>query len=89
MWIGHVIPPKVVRFDPDTLEVLAEVPLEAAPRGLAFGGGRLWVTTERALVTVDPATGAVDRAIQFGTFPRDTGPIGVAYLDGAVWVSIE
>jgi DNA-binding beta-propeller fold protein YncE len=89
MWIGHHIVPKVVRFDPHTLVVFAEVPLEADPRGLAFGGGRLWVTTESALVTVDPATDAVERTIEFGPFPRDTGLTGVAYLDGAVWVSVE
>jgi DNA-binding beta-propeller fold protein YncE len=89
MWIGHHVVPKVVRLDPHTLEVLAEVPLEADPRGLAFGGGRLWVTTESALLTIDPTTEAVTRTIRFGPFPRETGLTGVAYLDGVVWVSIE
>jgi streptogramin lyase len=89
MWVGHHVVPKVVRLDPHTLEVLAEVPLEADPRGLAFGGGRLWVTTESALLTIDPTTEAVTRTIRFGPFPRETGLTGVAYLDGVVWVSIE
>jgi streptogramin lyase len=89
MWIGHHVFPKVRRFDPDTLEVTADIALEADPRGLAFGDGRLWVATENALLTIDPATDEVTRIAEFGPFPSDTGLTSVAYLDGAVWVTIE
>jgi DNA-binding beta-propeller fold protein YncE len=89
MWIGHHVLSKVLRFDPDTLEVTADIALDADPRGLAFGGGRLWVATENALLSIDPASNAVTSIAEFGPFPTDTGLTSVAYLDGAVWVSIE
>jgi len=89
MWIGHHVRPKIVRFDPHTLDVVAELPLEADPRGLAFGGSRLWVTTENTLLSVDPATNEVTRTIELGSFPPETGLTGVAYLDSTVWLSIE
>jgi DNA-binding beta-propeller fold protein YncE len=89
MWIGHHVFPKVRRFDPNTLEVTADIPLEADPRGLAFGGGRLWVATENALFSIDPATDEATSIAEFGPFPTDTGLTSVAYLDDAIWVSIE
>jgi streptogramin lyase len=89
LWIGHHVASKLRRVDPHTLEMVAELPLEADPRGLAFGGGQLWVTTENTLLSVDPATNEVTRTIELGSFPRDTGLTGVAYLDDTVWVSIE
>jgi sugar lactone lactonase YvrE len=89
MWIGHHVFPKVRRFDPDSLEVTADIALDADPRGLAFGGGRLWVATENTLLSIDPATDEVTTIAEFGPFPTDTGLTSVAYLDGAVWVSIE
>jgi hypothetical protein len=47
------------------------------------------VATENALLTIDPATDEVTRIAEFGPFPSDTGLTSVAYLDGAVWVTIE
>jgi streptogramin lyase len=89
MWLGHQVFPRVRRFDPDTLEISADIALDADPRGLAFGGGRLWVATENTLLSIDPATDEVTSIAEFGPFPTDTGLTSVAYLDGAVWVSIE
>jgi hypothetical protein len=89
MWIGHHVRPKVRRFDPLTLEISADVLLEADPRGLGFGGGRLWVATENSLLSIDPATGVVTTVAEFGPFPRDTGLTSIEYLDGDVWVSVE
>jgi streptogramin lyase len=89
MWIGHHVLPKVWRLDPHTLEVSAEVLLDADPRGLGFGGGLLWAATESALLTVDPASGDVTTVAEFGPFPRDTGLTDIAFLDGDVWVSVE
>lgn len=89
LWIGQQVDPKVVRLDLNTMRTIAEVPLETNPRGLAFGNGLLWVATEDGLQVIDPATNAVIRTTEFGTFPPDTGPIGVAFLDDSVWVSIE
>jgi hypothetical protein len=89
MWIGHHVFPNVRSVDPDTLEVTADIALEADPRGLAFGDGRLWVATENTLLSIDPNTGEVTNLAEFGLFPTDTGLTSVTYLDGTVWVSIE
>ena len=89
LWIGHHVNPKVKRFDAVTLEETAELQFDTNPRGLAFGGGVIWVATEDGLYAVDPASSQVTRIVEFGPFPFDTGPIGVAFLDGSVWVSIE
>jgi streptogramin lyase len=89
LWIGHHVSPKVVRFDPQSLEFSTKLSFDTNPRGLAFGGGRIWVATEDGLYAVDPQTEEVTRLVEFGAFPPDTGPIGVAFLDGDVWISIE
>jgi len=56
---------------------------------LAFGGGFVWVTAESGLHSIDPATNEVTQEIQLMSPPPDLGPIGVVYLDGSVWVSVE
>jgi hypothetical protein len=47
------------------------------------------VATENSLLRIDPATNEVTSIAEFGPFPADTGLTSVAFLDGAVWVSIE
>jgi streptogramin lyase len=89
LWVSHRVDPRVVRLDRSTLHVSAELPFETNPRGLTFGGGRIWVATEDGLYAIDPATNAVTRTLAVGPFPVDTGPIGIAYLAGSVWISIE
>jgi len=80
---------EVWRIDPETAKPTAKIPLDGPPRGLATGGGLVWVTTETALVSIDPATNEVARMVPLTTQIMDQGPIGVAYLDGSVWVSVE
>lgn len=89
LWIGHHVSPRVMRFDVDSLEETVELDFDTNPRGLAFGGGRIWVATEDGLHAIDPASNEVTRIVEFGPFPADTGPIGAGFLDGSVWVSIE
>jgi virginiamycin B lyase len=52
-----------------------------APYNMAAGFGSVWVTVNRGLVRVDPATGAVVARIQI-----DGRPWGVAVGEDAVWV---
>ncbi|MDQ3986675.1 MAG: hypothetical protein M3280_09285 [Actinomycetota bacterium] len=89
VWVGHELEREVWRLDPETTQPTAKIPIDGAIRGLAFGGGFVWVTTEGDLHSIDPATNEVTREIQLMSPSPDLGPIGVVYLDGSVWVSVE
>lgn len=89
LWVGHESPTEVWRLDPATGKVSAKVDVGEAVRGLAFGGDRLWVTTGTGLLSIDPATNKTGRKFTLTQASADEGPIGVAYLDGSVWVSVE
>jgi len=88
-WLGDVSAGEVWRIQPETLEVEAKIAVGGRVRGAAFGGGFLWVATESGVVAIDPATNRVTRSIRLGDFESDTGPIGIGYLAGSVWVSVE
>jgi outer membrane protein assembly factor BamB len=88
VWMGQSYG-EVWRLDPPTGRPEAKVPVDGPVRGVAFGGGFVWVTTEASLLSIDPATNEVARTIPLTNPEPDLGPIGVAYLDGSVWVSVE
>jgi YVTN family beta-propeller protein len=52
-----------------------------APYNVAYGFGSLWVAVERALVRLDPATGAIQSRIEVGGRPW-----GIEIAQSAVWV---
>lgn len=89
LWVGHQSDRQVWRVDPETGQPTAKVPISDAARGVGFGGGLVWVSTETALLVIDPATNEVSRTIQLIERTPDEGPIGVAYASGSVWVSVE
>ena len=89
LWVGHQSDREVWRLDPETGEPTAKVPISDAARGVGFGSGLVWVTTETALISIDPATNEVSRTIELMERTPDEGPIGVVYVDGSVWVSVE
>ena len=70
---------EVWRIDPETTRPTAKIPVDGHPRGLAIGGGLVWVTTETALLYIDPATNEVARMVPLTTQTMDQGPIGVAW----------
>jgi DNA-binding beta-propeller fold protein YncE len=89
LWVSHYVP-EVWRIDPDTMRVQAKIHLDAGTtRGIAFAGGRVWVTTESGVVALDPATNKVVQTIELIEPKREVGPTAIAYLDGDLWVSIE
>jgi len=88
IWMGQQYG-EVWRLDLPTGRAEAKIPVDGPVRGLAFGGGLAWVTTETSLLSIDPATDEVTRRIPLIDPLPDLGPIGVAYLDGSVWVSVE
>jgi hypothetical protein len=52
-----------------------------APYNVAYGFGSLWVAVERALVRLDPATGAVQARVEVGGRPW-----GIEIAESVVWV---
>jgi DNA-binding beta-propeller fold protein YncE len=88
LWLGDESG-EVSRIDPDTLKVTATIETYERLRGAGFAAGRLWVTTETGLLAIDPATDQVTLSIRLGDFKRDTGPRGIGYVAGSIWVSVE
>jgi DNA-binding beta-propeller fold protein YncE len=89
LWVSHFVP-EVWRIDPETTRVQAKIRIgSGTTRGLAFGGGRVWVSTESGVVAIDPTTNRVVQKIELIEPEREVGPTGIAYLDGDLWVSIE
>ena len=89
LWVGLEGEDAIARTDPGTGRTIARVPVRGTIRGIAFGGRRLWVTTDTALLAIDPNRNRVARTVRLTEPARDSGPIGVAYLNGSVWVSVE
>jgi sugar lactone lactonase YvrE len=89
VWVTHYVP-EVWRIDPDTARVQAKIHLDTGTtRSIAFGGDRVWVTTESGVLAIDPATNRVVQTTELIEPRRETGPTAMAYLDGDLWVSIE
>lgn len=88
IWMGQQ-DGEVWRLNPATGRPEAKIPVGDPVRGLAFGGQLVWVTTETSLLAIDPATDEVTKRTRLIDPVPDLGPIGVAYLDGSVWVSVE
>jgi DNA-binding beta-propeller fold protein YncE len=88
IWMGQQSG-EVWRLDPATGRPDAKIPVGGPVRGVAFGGGLAWVTTETSLLSIDPATNEVARRVPLTNPEPGLGPIGVAYLGGSVWVSVE
>ena len=74
----------LVAIDPDTNAVVAAAPLDARPKGIALGGGAIWVGVydDNVLLRIDPHTRRVVRAIAIGGEPAD-----IAAERGVVWVT--
>ena len=89
LWVAHDFGRSIWRIDPRSLRVLARIKLGQRTRGVAYGRGRVWATTETDLVALDPRTNRVVRRTTLSVPRQDDGPIGVAVLGGTVWVSVE
>ncbi len=89
LWVGHQSDRQVWRLDPETGGPTAKVPISDAAVGMVFGSGRVWVTTETGLISIDPATNEVSQTIELIERTPEEGPSDVAYVDGSIWVSVE
>lgn len=90
IWVTHDVS-KVSRIDPATNQVVATMDVGPGVRGIATGGGRVWVTREPQpdeidgyLVQIDPGTNTVVGK----PTPVGVGPGPVVYGGGAVWVTL-
>jgi YVTN family beta-propeller protein len=73
----------IVRVDPRTHEILAEIPMSGQPNGLTAGLGAIWTRIGEpwVLVRIDAATHMVTRA------KVGNGGGGIAIAAGSVWVA--
>lgn len=89
VWVTSPTDGAVIRIDPLTNEVVAEIPLEGFPQGIDVGFGSVWVAAadppdgaNGAVVRIDPRSNEVVRTILVDNLPE--------YLDagaGAVWAT--
>ena len=89
IWIGHGLDKVVWRVDPDSLQTQARIPIGEPVRGLAFGAGRIWITTPTSLHEIDPTTNTVVASVRLLKVPMKYSPAALAVLDGSVWVAID
>lgn len=89
IWVACERSHRVARFSASDGQELARVDVGSPTRGVAVGGGSAWAATEAGVTEITTTTNAVRREIRLVDPARDMGPIGIAYLDGVVWVSVE
>jgi hypothetical protein len=89
IWIAHDFERGVWRLDPVSMRVQARVKLGERVRGVAFGHGLVWATTETSLRAIDPRTNRPRRRIVLSEPRHGDGPIGVGVLGSSIWVSAE
>lgn len=89
IWVTLPNAGAVVRIDPLTYELVAEIPLEGFPQGIAIGFGSVWVATadppdgaNGGISRIDPRTNEVVRTILVPNLPEF-----VVAGAGAVWAT--
>ena len=72
-------------IDPQTNEIVAEIPVGIRPGAIAAGGGSIWVGNiqDRTLTRIDPSQRAATATISL----ENRTPTGIAVGLGAVWVA--
>ena len=81
VWVT-VEPDRVARIDPETNDVVAQIPTGGEPDGIAVGEGGVWATlADGRVVRIDPRENRVVATMRTGTHAEY-----VAVGEGAVWV---
>ena len=90
VWVASGADDRVLRIDPLSGSVVAEIPIAAtpdarvaSPYGIAVGYGSVWVTDalSNTVSEIDPKLNAIT-----ATIPVGTRPTRIAVGEGAVWV---
>jgi peptide/nickel transport system substrate-binding protein len=81
---GEVAANAVGLIDSESGKIAAEIPVGAAPSGVASGDGSIWITNAdgNSVSRIDTQTNAVRQTIQVGG-----GPTGLVVSGDAVWVA--
>jgi YVTN family beta-propeller protein len=99
VWVADYWSNQVVRIDPATNQVVAQIEFTSAsgilegPRQVAVGAGGVWVTTRfgDALVRIDPATNQIVASIKqlkvYGSQAMVSSPYGVVVDATGVWLT--
>jgi streptogramin lyase len=92
LWFARMTDGVLVRYDPATESVVAEIQLEVSDRPMAIAADAtsVWVANQLAgtVSQVDIATETVNQTIDLHDGgPADPGPSGVAVLGDQLWVS--
>jgi YVTN family beta-propeller protein len=83
LWIANETANTVTQFSPLTNAKLHDFDVGLGPRGVAVGGGDVWVAD-----TGSDAVSRIDaRSRSVTTIAVGDAPIGIAYGEGAVWVA--
>jgi YVTN family beta-propeller protein len=84
--VSTVTVPKnsLVAIDPETNAVVSAAPIDARPKGIALGGGAIWVGVydDNVVLRIDPRSHRVVRAIAVGGEPAD-----IAAGSTDVWIT--
>lgn len=70
-------------------KVIDTLDLDVTLRGVTVAGSTVWLTTTSGVLGVDVSTGKVVKRFDLVEPKPDEGPIGIAVVDGDLWVSIE
>ena len=83
VWIAGVHDGTIYRVDPETLQVLARIPVDNRPVAVVVGAGAVWVGKlgDGTVDRIDPASNRV-----VASFPVGGEPAGLAAANGSIWV---
>lgn len=84
IWVVAYFENVVLRIDPMSMSIVAQIPVGRSPSSIVFDGHALWVTlnNDRSVVRLDPATNAVTRRVKVGKQDGTDGPWQAA-VDGS------
>jgi virginiamycin B lyase len=89
IWVVKERSGSIIRLSPSDGQEITTIKVGSPTRGIAIGGGLAWAATEAGVTEIDTTTNEVRRDFRLVDPARDLGPIGIAHLDGVVWVSVE
>jgi streptogramin lyase len=89
VWVALERREAIIRLSPADGRVIATIEVGSRTRGVAVGGGSAWAATEAGVTEIRTTTHAIGHDIRLVDETHEVGPIGIAYLDGVVWVSVE
>ena len=84
MWVSSTSTGQLLLVDAKTNSVTQSVPIGNGPKGVAVGGGAVWVANapDGTVSRFDPGTGRIRK------IALDESPTGIAYSNGEVWVAV-